>query len=193
MQITVQTMRPVYTISLDSEFATITEYSSANPFADILTHVLLWDEIGNEVNDAAEKAKITCTWKVKAPINADFYYYDVVYAGKDGVYASSQASISVEITPMELTLATADATTLTVPEAMTMPEVLSKVTYKVLHKEKKADGTRGCLCVLRVPFYVIIAFCGIICYLTYDKRLQKGVHRKLAAMFACTRQIFIVR
>lgn len=83
------------------------------------------------------------TGKVKAPTDAGTYSYKVVYEGKDGVYAGSEDSILVEITPMELTiepaLAAADAATLTVPEAMTMPEVLSKVTYKVLHT--KADGT----------------------------------------------------
>lgn len=106
---------------------------------------------------AGEDIKVTGEWvtyfgcevdengKVKAPTNAGTYYYNVVYAGKDGVYAGNQTYITVKITPMELTiepvLADASATTLTVPEEMTMPEVLSKVTYKVLHKEKKADGT----------------------------------------------------
>lgn len=114
-----------------------------------------YQELTKEI--AGEDIKVTGEWatysgcevdengKVKAPTNAGTYYYNVVYAGKDGVYAGNQTYITVEITKMELTieptLAAADATTLTVPEEMTMPEVLSKVTYKVLHKEKKTDGT----------------------------------------------------
>lgn len=83
------------------------------------------------------------TGKVKAPTNAGTYTYKVSYPGKEGVYGACSDTFSVVITKMELTiepvLAAADATTLTVPEDMTMPEVLSKIGYKVLHK--KADGT----------------------------------------------------
>lgn len=85
------------------------------------------------------------TGKVKAPTNAGTYFYKVSYAGKEGVYDACSDTITVVIDKMQLmiepTLAAADATTLTVPEDMTMPEVLSKIGYKVLHKEKKADGT----------------------------------------------------
>lgn len=101
-------------------------------------------ELTNEL--AGEDIKVTGKWDTAdgtAPTDAGNYTYSLMYAGKDGVYASSESGIPVEITPMELTiepaLADAGATTLTVPEALTMPEVLSKVTYKVLHK--KADGT----------------------------------------------------
>lgn len=97
---------------------------------------------------AGEDVKVTGKWNTAdgtAPTNAGTYTYQVVYAGKDGVYAGNYDNITVKITPMELTieptLEDASATTLTVPEEMTMPEVLSKVTYKVLHKEEKADGT----------------------------------------------------
>lgn len=95
---------------------------------------------------AGEDVKVTGKWNTAdgtAPTNAGTYTYQVVYAGKDGVYAGNYDNITVKITPMELTieptLEDASATTLTVPEEMTMPEVLSKVTYKVMHK--KADGT----------------------------------------------------
>lgn len=95
---------------------------------------------------AGEDIKVTGKWDTddgKAPTNAGTYTYSLMYAGKDGVYGSSESWITVVIKPMELTiepvLADASATALTVPEEMTMPEVLSKVTYKVMHK--KADGT----------------------------------------------------
>lgn len=95
---------------------------------------------------AGEDIKVTGKWDTDdgmAPTDVGTYTYSLMYAGKDGVYGSSESCIFVEITPMELTieptLADASATALTVPEAMTMPDVLSKVTYKVMHK--KADGT----------------------------------------------------
>lgn len=124
---------------------------------DYTVKVLCYDEAAGDYTKelAGEDIKVTGEWdtyfgcefdengKVKAPTNAGTYHYNVVYAGKDGVYAGNQTYITVEITKMELTieptLAEANATTLTVPEDMTMPEVLSKVTYKVFHK--KADGT----------------------------------------------------
>lgn len=112
-----------------------------------------YQELTKEI--AGEDIKVTGEWatysgcevdetgKVKAPTNAGTYYYNVVYAGKDGVYAGNQTYITVEITKVELTiepvLADASATTLTVAADMTVSEVLSKIGYKVLHK--KADGT----------------------------------------------------
>ena len=75
--------------------------------------------------------------KVKAPIDAGYYTYNVVYQGKDGVYAGSSANISVEIAQMKLTVEAANAAPLTVLEGTTVGEALSKIEYKVFDKNGK--------------------------------------------------------
>ncbi|MDE7179158.1 MAG: Ig-like domain-containing protein [Lachnospiraceae bacterium] len=110
-----------------------------------VVEVQYWDATANEYKklDGAETvgewvtypgAELDENGKVKAPTAAGDYTYKVVYPGKDGVYAESSANIAVKITPMELTVEAANAAPLTVPENITVGEVLAKIEYKVLHK-----------------------------------------------------------
>lgn len=92
---------------------------------------------------AGEDIKTTGEWysdsyeKVEAPTNAGYYYYRVVYPGKDGVYAGSEAEFPVVITPAELKVEATNASPLTLPESITVGEVLAKIEYKVTDKAGK--------------------------------------------------------
>lgn len=84
-----------------------------------------------------EGSALDANGKVKAPTNAGYYTYKVVYPGKDGVYAGSETYFFVEITQAELKVEAKNASPLTVPENITVGEVLAKIEYKVTDKDGK--------------------------------------------------------
>lgn len=84
-----------------------------------------------------EGSELDANGKVKAPTNAGYYTYKVVYPGKDGVYAGSEAEFPVVITQAELKVEATNASPLTVPENITVGEVLAKIEYKVTDKAGK--------------------------------------------------------